>query len=75
MLELTTSGSALKMRAPNGETRVQPATIFFPVPHGHSIYAHEDVRLAQSDEFTAVDERAQPPALSKMHGDGVHLGV
>ena len=37
----------------------------FSYAAGHSIYAHDDVRLAQSEEFTAVDERAQRPALSQ----------
>jgi hypothetical protein len=64
-----------KFHAPNSETSVQPATIFFPTARGYSIDAHENVRLAEFDGFPAVNECARGCALSKMHGDRVHLGL
>lgn len=63
-----------EMRAPNGETCVQPATIFFPAAGGHGVDAHENVRLAELDRFPAIDERISRGALGKMHGDRIHLG-
>jgi hypothetical protein len=64
-----------KARAPNSKASVQPATIFFPAARGKSIDAHENVCLAQFDRFPAIDKRARRSTLSKVHGNGLHLGL
>jgi hypothetical protein len=63
-----------KARAPNSKASVQPATIF-PAPRGNSIDTHKNVCLAQFDRFPAIDKRARRRTLSKVHGNGVHLGL
>jgi hypothetical protein len=62
-----------KTCAPNGKTRVQPATIFFPAACRHRIDAQENICLAEFDGFPAIDQCICCGALCKVHGDRVHF--
>ncbi len=61
------------MRAPNGETRVQPATIFFPATCGDRIDAQENICLTQFDGLVAIDQCIGRGTLREVHGDRVHI--
>lgn len=61
------------VRIPNGKTRVQPATVFFPAACGHRIDTQENICLTQFDGLVTIDQCIGRGTLRKVHGDRVHF--